>query len=128
MVVEHDGISARPSPTATVRISQVLAKDRCGLRANEQVVKFIWDVVAMMLQVSQSSILRRLYFTGWIFRPPGEVTCSLGRNGVGKTTECLMGLIPARAVSRRRDQNITIANHQRVASRLRPQGARYFRA
>jgi urea transport system ATP-binding protein len=54
-----------------------------------------------MLQVQQlhqyyggSHILRGLSFEAKI----GEVTCLLGRNGVGKTTllKCLMGLIPAR--------------------------------
>ena len=53
-----------------------------------------------MLQVQQlhqyyggSHILRGLSFEAKI----GEVTCLLGRNGVGKTTllKCLMGLIPA---------------------------------
>ena len=73
-----------------------------------------------MLQVSQlhqyyggSHILR-----GWIFPPAGEVTCLLGRNGVGKTTllKCLMGLIPARSGEVRwQDQNITHRKpHQRV--------------
>ena len=55
-----------------------------------------------MLQVSElnqyyggSHILRGLSFEARI----GEVTCLLGRNGVGKTTllKCLMGLIPARS-------------------------------
>ncbi|MCM2331617.1 urea transport system ATP-binding protein [Geopseudomonas sagittaria] len=54
-----------------------------------------------MLQVQQlhqyyggSHILRGLSFEARI----GEVTCLLGRNGVGKTTllKCLMGLIPAK--------------------------------
>lgn len=54
-----------------------------------------------MLQVHQlhqyyggSHILRGLSFDAKV----GEVTCLLGRNGVGKTTllKCLMGLIPAR--------------------------------
>ena len=54
-----------------------------------------------MLQVQQlhqyyggSHILRGLSFEAKI----GEVTCLLGRNGVGKTTllKCLMGLIPAK--------------------------------
>ncbi len=48
----------------------------------------------------------------------GEVTCLLGRNGVGKTTllKCLMGLIPARSGEVRwQDQNITHRKpHQRV--------------
>ncbi|HGX3217374.1 TPA: ATP-binding cassette domain-containing protein, partial [Klebsiella pneumoniae] len=52
-----------------------------------------------MLQVSQlhqyyggSHILRGVDFSA----RQGEVTCLLGRNGVGKTTllKCLMGLIP----------------------------------
>ena len=54
-----------------------------------------------MLQVEKlhqyyggSHILRGLSFDARI----GEVTCLLGRNGVGKTTllKCLMGLIPAK--------------------------------
>ncbi len=54
-----------------------------------------------MLQVQQlhqyyggSHILRGLSFEAKV----GEVTCLLGRNGVGKTTllKCLMGLIPAK--------------------------------
>jgi urea transport system ATP-binding protein len=55
-----------------------------------------------MLQVNQlhqyyggSHILRGVDFEA----RQGEVTCLLGRNGVGKTTllKCLMGLIPARS-------------------------------
>ncbi|NDO82070.1 urea ABC transporter ATP-binding subunit UrtE [Citrobacter sp. NCU1] len=44
-----------------------------------------------------SHILRGVSFEAHI----GEVTCLLGRNGVGKTTllKCLMGLIPARSGS-----------------------------
>jgi len=54
-----------------------------------------------MLQVNElnqyyggSHILRGVSFEAL----PGEITCLLGRNGVGKTTllKCLMGLIPAR--------------------------------
>ena len=54
-----------------------------------------------MLQVEQlhqyyggSHILRGLSFDVKV----GEVTCLLGRNGVGKTTllKCLMGLLPAK--------------------------------
>ncbi|MGO2436438.1 MAG: ATP-binding cassette domain-containing protein, partial [Serratia proteamaculans] len=57
-----------------------------------------------MLQVNElnqyyggSHILRGLSFEAHI----GEVTCLLGRNGVGKTTllKCLMGLIPAKSGS-----------------------------
>lgn len=57
-----------------------------------------------MLQVNElnqyyggSHILRGVSFEARI----GEVTCLLGRNGVGKTTllKCLMGLIPARSGS-----------------------------
>ncbi|MGE9551042.1 urea ABC transporter ATP-binding subunit UrtE [Erwinia amylovora] len=55
-----------------------------------------------MLQVSElnqyyggSHILRGLSFEA----RPGEITCLLGRNGVGKTTllKCLMGLLPAKS-------------------------------
>ncbi|VDZ88956.1 ABC transporter [Lelliottia amnigena] len=55
-----------------------------------------------MLQVNElnqyysgSHILRGVSFEA----PNGEVTCLLGRNGVGKTTllKCLMGLVPARS-------------------------------
>lgn len=55
-----------------------------------------------MLQVKElnqyyggSHILRGLSFE----TTPGEITCLLGRNGVGKTTllKCLMGLIPAKS-------------------------------
>ncbi len=74
-----------------------------------------------MLQVSQlhqyyggSHILRGVEFSA----RRGEVTCLLGRNGVGKTTllKCLMGLIPARSGEVRwQDQNITHRKpHQRV--------------
>jgi len=57
-----------------------------------------------MLQIQElnqyyggSHILRGLSFDA----RPGEVTCLLGRNGVGKTTllKCLMGLIPAKSGS-----------------------------
>lgn len=57
-----------------------------------------------MLQVNElnqyyggSHILRGVSFEARI----GEVTCLLGRNGVGKTTllKCLMGLIPTRSGS-----------------------------
>jgi len=57
-----------------------------------------------MLQVQElnqyyggSHILRGLSFDA----RPGEITCLLGRNGVGKTTllKCLMGLIPAKSGS-----------------------------
>lgn len=90
-----------------------------------------------MLQVSQlhqyyggSHILRGVDFSA----RQGEVTCLLGRNGVGKTTllKCLMGLIPARSGEVRwQDQNITHRKpHQRCrpGSPTSPRGARYFRA
>ena len=60
----------------------------------------IWG--ANMLQVNDlnqyyggSHILRGLSFD----TTPGEITCLLGRNGVGKTTllKCLMGIIPAKS-------------------------------
>ncbi|MCL0340633.1 ATP-binding cassette domain-containing protein, partial [Escherichia coli] len=62
----------------------------------------------------------------------GEVTCLLGRNGVGKTTllKCLMGLIPARSGEVRwQDQNITHRKpHQRVQAGVAyvPQGREIF--
>ena len=55
-----------------------------------------------MLQVNQlhqyyggSHILRGVDFAA----RQGEITCLLGRNGVGKTTllKCVMGLMPARS-------------------------------
>ena len=88
-----------------------------------------------MLQVQQlhqyyggSHILRGLSFDVNV----GEVTCLLGRNGVGKTTllKCLMGLIPAK------DGNVewegkTITGykpHQRVQAGIAyvPQGREIF--
>ena len=74
-----------------------------------------------MLQVKElnqyyggSHILRGVSFEARI----GEVTCLLGRNGVGKTTllKCLMGIIPARSGSVLwQDKNVTHWKpHQRV--------------
>ncbi len=90
-----------------------------------------------MLQVSQlhqyyggSHILRGVDFSA----RQGEVTCLLGRNGVGKTTllKCLMGLIPARSGEVRwQDQNITHRKpHQRVQAGVAyvPTGTRDFSA
>jgi urea transport system ATP-binding protein len=75
-----------------------------------------------------SHILRGLSFEARI----GEVTCLLGRNGVGKTTllKCLMGLLPAKsgtvhwqneAITRRKP-------HQRVQAGMAyvPQGREIF--
>ena len=62
----------------------------------------------------------------------GQVTCLLGRNGVGKTTllKCLMGLVPARTGSVRFDgQDITAApSHARVKAGIGyvPQGREIF--
>ena len=82
-----------------------------------------------MLQVSQlhqyyggSHILRGVDFSA----RQGEVTCLLGRNGVGKTTllKCLM-----RYAGRIRTS--PIANRTsgcRPGSPTSPRGARYFRA
>ncbi len=88
-----------------------------------------------MLQVQQlhqyyggSHILRGLSFEAKV----GEVTCLLGRNGVGKTTllKCLMGLIPAREGSVRwEDRPITAFKpHQRVHAGIAyvPQGREIF--
>lgn len=88
-----------------------------------------------MLQVSQlnqyyggSHILRGLSFE--VKR--GEITCLLGRNGVGKTTllKCLMGLIPARSGEIRwQDRAINGRKpHQRVQAGIAyvPQGREIF--
>ena len=75
-----------------------------------------------------SHILRGVSFEARI----GEVTCLLGRNGVGKTTllKCLMGLIPARSGSVLwQDINVTHWKpHQRVRSGVAyvPQGRDIF--
>ncbi len=88
-----------------------------------------------MLQVSElhqyyggSHILRGLSFEARI----GEVTCLLGRNGVGKTTllKCLMGLIPSKE-GRIDWEGKTITGyktHQRVHSGIAyvPQGREIF--
>ncbi|MFP1763048.1 urea ABC transporter ATP-binding subunit UrtE [Lonsdalea quercina] len=88
-----------------------------------------------MLQVSElnqyyggSHILRGLSFEA----QPGEVTCLLGRNGVGKTTllKCLMGLIPAKSGEIRwQDRVINHRKpHQRVQAGIAyvPQGREIF--
>jgi len=88
-----------------------------------------------MLQVKElnqyyggSHILRGMSFEARI----GEVTCLLGRNGVGKTTllKCLMGLIPARSGSVLwQDKNVTHWKpHQRVRAGVAyvPQGRDIF--
>lgn len=102
-------------------------------RPMSRLSKFIWG--AEMLQVSElnqyyggSHILRGLSFE----TRPGEITCLLGRNGVGKTTllKCLMGLIPAKSGTIRW-QDKTINNrkpHQRVQAGIAyvPQGREIF--
>lgn len=88
-----------------------------------------------MLQVKElnqyyggSHILRGVTFDA----QPGEVTCLLGRNGVGKTTllKCLMGLIPARSGSVIwQEKEITRRKpHQRVQAGVAyvPQGREIF--
>ncbi len=69
-------------------------------RPTSRLSKSIWG--ADMLKVSElnqyyggSHILRGLSFEV----KTGEITCLLGRNGVGKTTllKCLMGIIPAKS-------------------------------
>ena len=88
-----------------------------------------------MLQVCElnqyyggSHILRGVNFEARI----GEVTCLLGRNGVGKTTllKCLMGLIPARSGSVLwQEKNVTQWKpHQRVRAGVAyvPQGRDIF--
>lgn len=88
-----------------------------------------------MLQVNElhqyysgSHILRGVSFEA----PSGEVTCLLGRNGVGKTTllKCLMGLVPVRSGEIVwQGKAITHAKpHQRVQSGVAyvPQGREIF--
>ncbi|WP_158781914.1 urea ABC transporter ATP-binding subunit UrtE [Pantoea sp. BAV 3049] len=88
-----------------------------------------------MLQVSElnqyyggSHILRGLSFDA----KPGEITCLLGRNGVGKTTllKCLMGLIPAKSGTIRwQDKTLNGRKpHQRVQAGIAyvPQGREIF--
>ncbi|MDX5626955.1 MULTISPECIES: urea ABC transporter ATP-binding subunit UrtE [unclassified Brenneria] len=88
-----------------------------------------------MLQISElnqyyggSHILRGLSFEA----RTGEVTCLLGRNGVGKTTllKCLMGLIPAKSGSIRWQGNAINHRkpHQRVQAGIAyvPQGREIF--
>ncbi|WP_313486226.1 urea ABC transporter ATP-binding subunit UrtE [Atlantibacter hermannii] len=88
-----------------------------------------------MLQVSG---LNQFYGGSHILRGvsfevrPGEVTCLLGRNGVGKSTllQCLMGLIAARSGEVMfQDKNITrLKPHQRVRAGMAyvPQGREIF--
>lgn len=88
-----------------------------------------------MLEVQQlhqyyggSHILRGLSFEAKI----GEVTCLLGRNGVGKTTllKCLMGLIPAKEGSINWEGQTINGHkpHQRVYAGIAyvPQGREIF--
>ncbi|WP_263140805.1 urea ABC transporter ATP-binding subunit UrtE [Pseudomonas sp. RIT-PI-AD] len=75
-----------------------------------------------------SHILRGLSFEARV----GEVTCLLGRNGVGKTTllKCLMGLIPAKqgAVNWEGKPIAGLKPHQRVNAGIAyvPQGREIF--
>lgn len=75
-----------------------------------------------------SHILRGLSFQAKV----GEVTCLLGRNGVGKTTllRCLMGLLPARegSVHWEGQAITTLKPHQRVHAGIAyvPQGREIF--
>ena len=88
-----------------------------------------------MLQVAElhqyyggSHILRGLSFEA----RPGEITCLLGRNGVGKTTllKCLMGLIPVKSGEVRWQNQLinTRKPHQRVQAGIAyvPQGREIF--
>ncbi|WP_394521409.1 urea ABC transporter ATP-binding subunit UrtE [Pantoea sp. SGAir0184] len=88
-----------------------------------------------MLQVAElhqyyggSHILRGLSFEA----RPGEITCLLGRNGVGKTTllKCLMGLIPVKSGEIRWQNQLinTRKPHQRVQAGIAyvPQGREIF--
>ncbi|NIE52484.1 urea ABC transporter ATP-binding subunit UrtE [Pantoea sp. Ap-870] len=88
-----------------------------------------------MLQVAElhqfyggSHILRGLSFEA----RPGEITCLLGRNGVGKTTllKCLMGLTPVKSGEVRWQNQLinTRKPHQRVQAGIAyvPQGREIF--
>lgn len=88
-----------------------------------------------MLQVNElhqyyggSHILRGLSFEARI----GEVTCLLGRNGVGKTTllKCLMGLLPSKQGSVTWEGNVitSLKPHQRIHAGVAyvPQGREIF--
>ncbi|WP_312798946.1 urea ABC transporter ATP-binding subunit UrtE [Pseudomonas sp.] len=88
-----------------------------------------------MLQVNElhqyyggSHILRGLSFEARV----GEVTCLLGRNGVGKTTllKCLMGLIPSKQGSMTWEGNVitSLKPHQRIHAGVAyvPQGREIF--
>ncbi|WP_409277297.1 urea ABC transporter ATP-binding subunit UrtE [Pseudomonas defluvii] len=75
-----------------------------------------------------SHILRGLSFEAKV----GEVTCLLGRNGVGKTTllRCLMGLLPVREGTMQWEHNpiTALKPHQRVEAGIAyvPQGREIF--
>jgi urea transport system ATP-binding protein len=75
-----------------------------------------------------SHILRDLSFTA----PTGQVTCLLGRNGVGKTTllKCLMGLVPAKTgrITFAGTDITSTASHARVKAGIGyvPQGREIF--
>lgn len=75
-----------------------------------------------------SHILRGLSFD----TTPGEITCLLGRNGVGKTTllRCLMGVIPAKSGEIRWKGKVIngMRSHQRVQQGIAyvPQGREIF--
>ncbi len=75
-----------------------------------------------------SHILRDLSFEA----PTGQVTCLLGRNGVGKTTllKCLMGLVPAKtgAIAFEGRSITDAAPHARVKAGIGyvPQGREIF--
>lgn len=94
---------------------------------------FIWgDEMLQVTELNQyyggSHILRGLSFEVKV----GEITCLLGRNGVGKTTllKCLMGLIPAKSGEIRWQQQKLNGRkpHQRVQSGIAyvPQGREIF--
>ncbi|VXA97734.1 putative branched-chain amino acid transport protein (ABC superfamily, ATP_bind) [Pantoea brenneri] len=94
---------------------------------------FIWgDKMLQVTELNQyyggSHILRGLSFEVKV----GEITCLLGRNGVGKTTllKCLMGLIPAKSGEIRWQQQKLNGRkpHQRVQSGIAyvPQGREIF--
>ncbi|WP_312271438.1 urea ABC transporter ATP-binding subunit UrtE [Pseudomonas sp.] len=88
-----------------------------------------------MLQVNElhqyyggSHILRGLSFEARV----GEVTCLLGRNGVGKTTllKCLIGLLPSKQGSVTWEGNVitSLKPHQRIHAGVAyvPQGREIF--